>query len=166
MDSNFLKVVAVMCRCVSLDRLPFILANGCDVEPTNSPMFCDSIHKATEYGGSPQVVQVFGHEGLKRTFKRINVDFDPSEIERLKGIYRSWEASVNGNNIWFSMFSFEDRRRNSAYELAYGWYIPGDPWKALIALAIFVETDQHRNYALGLLDGWVDPSAGSVVPKS
>jgi hypothetical protein len=70
----------------------------------------------------------------------------------------SSETSVDGNKIWFSMLSFEDGRRTTPYEIAYGSFIPDDPWDALIALAIFVETDQERDTALGLLENWHDPT--------
>jgi len=60
------------------------------------------------------------------------------------------------------MLPLEDRRRTTAYEVAYGWYTPGNAWDALIALAIFVETDQQRDYALGLLKSWIDPIGAKV----
>jgi hypothetical protein len=157
-------VVAVTCRGVELDRLALILKNGVDVFPTNSPIWADFMDKAVKYGGKAQVVQVFDHQRLKRTFKEINAHADPSEIQKLKDTYRSWEISVDGNKFWCSMLPFEDGRRTTAYEIAYGWFIPDNPWNALIALAIFLETEQEREVALSLLNNWPDPTP--VTPGS
>jgi hypothetical protein len=160
-------VIAVTCRGVGFDRLGVILENGCDVSPTHSPIFADDIEKAIEYGGGAQVVQVFDNERLQRTFTEVSADTDPSEIQKLKDTYQSWEISLDGKKIWFSMLPFEDGRRATPYEVAYGWFIPDNPLDALIAVAIFVGTDRERDTALRLLDNWLDPeptSIGMILP--
>jgi len=154
-------IVAVTCRGVPLDRLPVIISNGCDVLPTDSPIFADFMDKAIEYGGAAQVVQIFDIDQLKRTFTEVSAHIDSNKIQKLKETYKSWEKSGDREKIWFSMLQFEDQRRTTSHEVAYGWFIPGNPWDALIALAIFVETDQQRDYALGLLGSWIDPSGAS-----
>jgi hypothetical protein len=151
-----LGVVAVTCRGVGLDRLGVILDNGCDVSPTDSPIFADSIDKAIEYGGPSQVLQIFDIEKLNLSFTEVSVHADPNRIQELKNTYKSWETSLNREKIWFSMLPLEDRRLTKPNEAAFGWYIPGNAWDALIALAIFVETHQQRDHALGLLQGWID----------
>ena len=83
-----LGVVAVTCRGVVLDRPGAILENGCDVSPTDSPIFADFIDKAIEYGGPAQIVQVFDIEKLKRSFAEVSVQTDPNQIQELKKTYK------------------------------------------------------------------------------
>jgi hypothetical protein len=155
-----LGVVTVTCRGVGLDRLGLILDNGCDVLPTDSAIFADFMDKAIEYGGPTQVLQIFDIERLKRSF--VSVHGDPNQIQELRKTYKSWETSLNGEKIWFSMLPFEDWRRATPNEAAYGWYIPGNAWDALIALGLFVETNQQRDHALRLLQAWIDPTGGKL----
>jgi|SRR5689334_15979013 hypothetical protein len=143
-ESWFFKngIIPCQCRGVNLDRLPDILRNGCDVYPTNSPMFMAAdFGKAIEYGGDSQVIQIFDVKKTKRTWIEIDSNEDPAVIENLKETYTSWESSVNGNRIWFSMFPIDHPARTKAYEADYGWFIPGDAKEALIGLAIFAPRD-------------------------
>jgi hypothetical protein len=47
-------------RCVSVDRLGDILSNGCDVIPTNAPIWAaQRMYKSLEYGGDSKVMMFF-----------------------------------------------------------------------------------------------------------
>ena len=151
-------LLANFSRGFDIDRLSYILANGCDVSPTNSPMFvADGMDKAVEYGGLNQVIQVFDLHAIKRTWTEISSEEEREKIEALKKKYTSWEVSADGSHIWYSMFPFDERRRTTPYEAAYGWYIPGNAWEALMALAIFVDTDAGTETTLSLLKSCKDP---------
>ena len=145
-------IFATCCRGVRLDCLSCILMNGCDVSPTNSPIFADDMDKAIEYGGADQVIQIFDPKLLKRSWTEVRSDEDASRIESLKRYYKSWETSQDGSHIWFSMFAFESRYRTSAYEVDYGWFIPDDAQKALTAIAIFVETRASADRTIALIE--------------
>jgi hypothetical protein len=53
-------------RGMSIDKLPFVLKHGIDVEPTNSVIYVDCYDKALEYGGWPKL------GGVKNQVQHVN----------------------------------------------------------------------------------------------
>jgi hypothetical protein len=131
------------CRGVSLDRLSAILANGCDVEPTDAPIFTGYLDKAFEYGDWPKVIQVFHATSLERSFIEIRADLsDPVASEATKD-YPTRIVSEDGEWFWCSRLEASDRRAGSAYEEAHGKWIPGDAWEALAACFIIARGSEE-----------------------
>lgn len=121
-------------RAVSVDDWENIQSHGVDVLPTDSPIYCDFMEKALEYGGWPKVMMGFDQTYLKKTFREVDADLDQTELIKLTEIYPTAEKSVDGKKIWLSRLSPDDLRRTSSYEVAYGFWISGNPWDALKVL--------------------------------
>lgn len=129
------------CRGVEAHRLPTIMSNGCDVEPTTAPFFANELWKALEYGcEGDQVIQVFKHGSLKRSWREVSSSMDPAELEELKKTYPTVIESVDGSRLWLTRFPVEDRRAATDYERAHGHWIPGEASEALEAI-IFITAD-------------------------
>ncbi|HZK96504.1 MAG TPA: hypothetical protein VFC67_20045 [Prolixibacteraceae bacterium] len=59
-------------------------------------------------------------------------DVPEEEIDKLIKIYTSFEYVEDGHKIWFSRLKENDTRRNTEYEIEYGYWIPENPLNALV----------------------------------
>lgn len=132
------------CRGVPWDRLPVILATGCDVEPSDSPIFASCLEKALEYGHEgDQVIQVFDHECLRPSFCDRAVTISDEERAETERNYPTVIPSEDSSSLWFTRLSPDDSRAATGYEREYGYWIPGNPIEALCAL-ILISSDPGR----------------------
>lgn len=126
-------------RAVSYERLPFILENGIDVDPTDSVFFCSMLDmsKAWEYGEWPKVVLVLNLEKLEHSYKLVPKSTPKSELSDLMQTYPSSVASEFEEKIWLSRLSENDTRIGTPYEYEWGYWIAEDPFDALQAILVF-----------------------------
>lgn len=131
---NCRKMLGAVCRGVGVDRLPIILDHGCDVLPTDSPIYVSDIVKAAEYGGEIMAMQFFDPARLQRTYKEVPVTVSETELRELAAIYPT-RISM-GDRFWLTKLKSTDRRAGSSYEVEFARWIPGDPLQALRMLWI------------------------------
>ncbi len=124
-------------RSADIDRLPYILAHGCDVDPTDTVLWVSrSPSKALEYGGETKVAMVFDARKLANSGQEVAADTASEELDRLSVQYPTLLENTDGQHLWLSRLLKSDRRCGTAYEEEYGRWIPGDPWAALRLLII------------------------------
>lgn len=122
-------------RGVAAQSLELVLKNGVDVQPTDSPIFAsDHLSKALEYGcDADQVVMVFDRQKLSRTWVELDAGSSAEDISALRAKFPTRLDSTDGK-IWLSKLNEHDGRLATLYEIQYGFFVPEDPWKALICL--------------------------------
>jgi hypothetical protein len=135
--------VGFLYRSVSYDRWNYIKENGVDVFPIDSVIYCDCLEKASEYGEWPKIIMGFSREKMNRTFREVNSDIDCSELDQLLEVYSTQEKSIDGSKLWLSRLAEDDPRRASSYEIAYAWWIPGNPWDSLKVLILADLSDRE-----------------------
>ena len=112
------------CRGVGIERLPTILANGCDVEPSNSPLYVSSLEKAPEYGQSEvQEIQVFHHQSLKRSWQEHQDTLSRQKYLEVINDYPTVINNNDDNSLRFTRLSPDDNRAGTDNERAYGHWI-------------------------------------------
>lgn len=141
-------------RGVAFERLPHILSHGCDVSPSNSVIWVDCIEKATEYG---PVIQLFRTDHLEQTFREVPSTTAAEELARLRATYPTLLKSRDGTKFWLSRLSEDHGYCGQEPEIAYARYIPGDTWKALLALLVVVPNDEVHTQLTAALAECVDP---------
>ena len=132
-------------RCVTLDRLPIVLASGVDVEPPDSPIYATPhVDKAFEYGGAikwgaqePTVLLGYDHQALDRTFRKVPSDIAPAELDKLKTTFPNVSPSTDGEMLLLSRIASGP----PAYEFNYGYWIPGEPFDALRTVVVLGRRD-------------------------
>lgn len=129
------KYLHCIFRGVALDRFEAIARNYVDVEPTNAVIFADGLEKALEYGDWPKVVLVLRREFVKSSFRYAPGTTSEADLEIIRRDYPTL-VRLDDGSFWLSRMREDDRRIATAYESAYGWYIPGDPKEALAALLL------------------------------
>lgn len=140
------------CRAVELDRLPYLLEHGVDVQPTDAVIWVSYLSKALEYGGDLKAVMVFDAKHLQCTFQEVASSTSPCEVNAIARVYQTRLSSEDGTMLWFSRLPSADRRVASPYEVAHGRWIPGDPWLALrIILVIGSLTSNVLEHTTNLL---------------
>jgi hypothetical protein len=121
-----------------IDRLGCVMANGVDVDPTDTPIFCAEEDKAYEYarpewGGRGAGLMYALHGGyLERSFRMLPADASPEDIAEVRKIYpHQYDSPHDG--FYFSRLADQS---NTAYEYAYayGYWVPGDAKDALLAI--------------------------------
>jgi len=133
-------------RCVTLHRLPIVLASGVDVEPSDSPIYVTPhVDKAFEYGGAikwgaqePTVLLGYDHKALDRTFREVSSDIEPAEFDKLKRTFPNVSPSTDGQTLLLSRIA----NGPVAYEFSYGYWIPGDPFDALRIVVVLGKRDR------------------------
>ena len=133
-------------RCVTLDRLPIVLASGVDVEPADAPIYVTPhVDKAFEYGGAikwgtqePTVLLGYNHRALDRTFREVPSDIAPDELDKLKTTFPNVSPSTDGETLLLSRIASGP----PAYEFNYGYWIPGDPFDALRTVVVIGRRDR------------------------
>lgn len=144
LDQSFLINLITSCRGVVDHRLPFILSTGCDVEPSNSPLFAGSLDKALEYGSQEnQIIQVFHYEALEISWRERPATLPAEERAEIEKDYPTVIPSIDGSSLWFTRLSPDDKRAATPYEREYGRWIPGNPAEALSALIMISSTPNH-----------------------
>ena len=128
-------------RGVSFDRLPALLRNGCDVEPVHAPLYATIyLDKVVEYGcEEDQVIQFFSQRHLDWTWREVGADIALGQLASLRKTFPTLLTRPDGSGYWLSRLPESDPRLASAYEREYGMWIPGDPMKALVAVAVLGE---------------------------
>jgi|GEM_PF-2804676 len=144
LGQNYLASLCCSCRGVPWTRLPVILATGCDVEPSDSPIFASCLEKALEYGHEgDQVIQVFDHESLRPSFCERSASLTEEERAEIEKDYPTVIPNVDGSMLWFTRLSPDDSRAATGYEREYGYWLPGKPIDALCAL-ILISSDTQQ----------------------
>jgi hypothetical protein len=124
-------------RSVELERLPSILKHGCDVQPTDAPLFVAKLNKAIEYGANgDQLIQYFHQDHLKPTWVERPSSIGEDEKAELRKTYPTVVTSRDGKLLWFSRLSNDDKRITKDYEKFYGTWIPGNPFDALTCIIV------------------------------
>lgn len=124
-------------RAVEIERINTILKYGIDVFPTDIGIFADFLDKSSEYGGDYKIIQILNPQKMRRSFRQVSIDQSNEEtLSELRKEFRTELPSQDKKSIWFSQLDCNDNRLASSYEMAYGWYIPGDPFDVLLGLLI------------------------------
>lgn len=129
---------ACLFRAVNADRVPAILLTGIDVEPTDAPIFASGLDKAWEYGNFPKAMMTFDLQHLEPSWKMLSADASESELADVSARYPTVLRYRDGERLWCTRFAAEDPRAGSRYEMEYGYWVPGDPFDALVAVFLFV----------------------------
>jgi hypothetical protein len=137
------RLVGCSFRAVGADRLDAVLAKGVDVEPTNAAIFADFFEKAWEYGDWPKVMLAFDPSRLDQTWREIPATTPRDQLEALQQTFPTVIASRDGSTLWLSRLAKDDPRCTTDYEVAYGRWIPGNPFDALRAVLLFVRPEDN-----------------------
>ena len=101
----------------------------------------ESLEKALEYGGPDNVIMILDARKMLRSYKRVPVAASESEIEQVEVTYGKKRILIeNGDTFWYSRLPPDDRRIGSPYEYEHGWFIPGNPFEALVGLILAFPT--------------------------
>ena len=122
-------------RGVDRASLERVLQNGIDVVPTDMHWYGADLEKALEYGGDYPHILIIDGALAQRTFRTVAADA-PSREHRYA---RKWSGAApistsNGARHHYSPLPVGDSRRGSNYEIAHAWFIPGDPFEALLGI--------------------------------
>lgn len=138
--------VATLGRGTTADRLPNILAGGIDVRPTDAPIHAEiGGDKAAEYGcHEDQVIQFFDIDCLERSYKIVPASTPTAELEALKKTYPYVDdAAAGGDGLWLTRFVPDGNPSRAVYELAFGYFAPGDPRLALRCVLLLSDNFEH-----------------------
>ncbi|CAJ1505297.1 hypothetical protein [[Mycobacterium] burgundiense] len=130
-------------RGTSIERLPAVLRNGVDVEPTDAPIYCADPDKASEYAkpgfgqSGPGLLMAFHGGHLDQSFRILPADASSAEITEVERFYPHLHRYPDGR-MWFTRFSDSA----SAYEIEYGYWIPGSARDALLAIFLLGQEDE------------------------
>jgi hypothetical protein len=125
---------------------PLCRRGGIDVEPTDARIYGGALDKAFEYGGTPKLVlamrgwsQPDGDRTLlldknSRIHKHAEADVD---VESIQNTY-PYAYPINGESNLYSRFP-SLTGAEIKYDQDYGYWIPGDPFDALVAMFIYRE---------------------------
>lgn len=127
-------------RSVNLSRLPTVLANGIDVEPTDSVIYADCFDKAWEYGDWPKLILALDYKGLQKSFVRLPKSTAPEKVIEVQSRYPTLIDDCEADSLWLSRLPIDDPRVASGYEVAYGYWIEGDPHQTLMGAILFADT--------------------------
>jgi hypothetical protein len=131
-------------RGVPPDRFLTVLATGVDVTPTDPPIYCADLEKAWEYGATsgsqgPRLIMALDSSKLERTFQTLPSGAMPDEIAAVRATYPHHHPE-HPDGLWFSRID----RFFPAYEIPYGYWIPGDARDALMAVFLVGDDDSWR----------------------
>jgi hypothetical protein len=124
-------------RSVSIDRLPTVLRQGVDVEPTNAVIWADCLDKALEYGEWPKLVMALDYDFLRKTYVEVCANLPEDELAFVRRDYPTIKKSDDGSKLYCSRLGPDDPQRDTTYEYAHAFWVPGNPWDALQAVFIF-----------------------------
>ncbi len=132
-------------RGVPIDCLRSVFFNGVDVDPTDDPIFCDDAEKAFEYArpksgvDGPGLMYALHGSYLKPSWRTLPADASPEQIAEVQITYPHRYENPLGDDLYFSRLAHQ---KNTAYEAAYGYWIPGNARDALLAIFLRGHTDE------------------------
>jgi len=131
----------VVCRGVSLEKLPYILERGIDVPPGN-PLWVDvALDKAWEYGGPHKLLMILSNDALQTSHCVLPIDTPEEQLEAYRKEYRTVVRLENKGEIYLSRLDARDTRIGSDYEWAYCRFPVGNPRDCLVALVVVLPPD-------------------------
>lgn len=137
-DDDMLTNSPCLVRWVQFDRMPIILRNGIDVEPTSKVLWALNIIGADEslrVGGIEKILIVLNPQFLQRSWKEVPASTDQEELETLRRDYPAVFTSEDGDNLWLSRVSTKEHGIHP-YEKQCGFWISGSPWEALRSIYV------------------------------
>lgn len=145
-------------RACSISRLDVVLATGVDV-PRGNVIWVSDLEKALEYGEGDEykILMAYRTGAMERPFREVSADIPDAQRAELLRSYPTVIESKDGRKLWFSRLATEDPRLASGYEVAYAWWIPGDPLDALEFVVVFgrdVDKTVQLVVSVALSRGW------------
>jgi hypothetical protein len=142
---------ATLGRGTSADRLDDILQGGIDVRPTDAPIYAEiGGDKAAEYGcHEDQVIQFLDVDCLGRSYKVVPATTSAAELEEIKKTYPHLDEAAGSESHWFTRFVPDGNPARSVYESEFGYYVPGDPRRALRCVLLLSDNFER---GLGLMN--------------
>lgn len=133
-------------RGIDPAALPRILRHGIDVYPTNSPLWAGSLEKALEYGRgeSGQMVLVLDRKKVRVSFASISGAGSAEAIASTEVEFGSQYDSMPDGGRYYSRWPKGNQNRNLAYEGEHGYYVPGEPFDAIVGLLYFRKENAAR----------------------
>jgi hypothetical protein len=139
-------------RGTKFDNLLKVVNFGVDVIPTDSPIFLsDDPCKAIEYGwdleNEKMIILAYKSIGIQRSWVEVSSDLAEQELKNILRTYPTIEYSIDRSKIFLSKLSLDDSRRNTAYEIAYGYWIPNNPMEQIFSVFLigkFTESEILR----------------------
>jgi hypothetical protein len=140
------RAKGIICRSVSLDRLPYVLENGIDV-PLGEPLWAEiGLSKAWEYGGSHKLLMVLNKEALTPSYVVLPLDTPEEQLEYHKRQYPNVERRER--EIYLSRLPLEKVPYGD-----YAYFPAGDPRACLVALIIVLPPEEQiPDWIVDLLD--------------
>jgi hypothetical protein len=133
---------ALLFRSVDIEQLGQVFRTGCDVVPSDAPLYATEYGgKALEYGGTDKVIMVFDPSKLQKTYKRASRAESTEVLNQLRKEYPS-VIEIDPDWLWFSKLPPGDARIGSSYETEYSFFIPAAPREALLMVFV-VGNDRH-----------------------
>lgn len=130
-------------RGVPIEHLGAVVATGVDKDPTDSTIFCADEDKAYEYArprsgmDGPGLMYALRGGHLERSFRTLPADAPPEQVAEVQATYPHRYENLDGTRH----FSRLADQANTAYEMAYGYWIPGDAREALLAIFLLGSRD-------------------------
>ena len=131
-------------RGIDIKRLGHVLSFGVDVEPADAVIWTDCFDKAWEYSNYPKLLLAYKISALKPTFQELSADASTEEHRSVRQSFPTAVAVAPGK-IWYSRLPADDTRVTSQNEVAYGRWIPGNPFEALQAIIIVCRPEDEEN---------------------
>jgi hypothetical protein len=134
-------------RGVSIDRLDVVATHGIDVVPTDSVIWvADDMEKALEYGGDgSKAVLLLDPKMMERSCRLLPADALASVIAEVEKDYGKDFLTLRNGSRLYSRLPRDYPNRGGSNERAYGWYIPGAPFSALVGVALFLAGSNDAN---------------------
>ena len=124
-------------RAVKISRLQQVITSGCDVTPSDSVLFANmSPEKSLEYGEFPKVVQVFNGKHLERSWRTVPASVSEDELHQLLQTYKTKLVAQDESHLWLSRLPPGHTAVGTPYEQEHAYWIPGDPFLALMAVVV------------------------------
>lgn len=130
-------------RGVPIDCFNAVVSNGVDTSPPDSPIFCAEEDKAYEYArprsgcDGPGLMYALHGGYLERSFRTLPADAPAEQIAEVRMTYPHQYDNPNGG-LYFSRLAGQT---NIAYEMSYGYWIPGNARDALLAIFLVGQMD-------------------------
>jgi hypothetical protein len=121
---------------VPLEACERILTNGIDVIPTDAVIWANDLMKAAEYGRGNQLIMILNSRDMRRSYKQLDRNATSDAQKAIEKEYGVNPVIFPDGAVLYSRLAADDKRRGTPYELAHGWYIPGDPFSILSGLII------------------------------
>jgi len=104
-------------------------------------MYLSSVEKAMEYGNgfeddTCKLLLLYDKQFMQRTGVQIFSDTPLAKIDEYKKTYPTELCDNEGNLCWLSRLQPNDRHVGTPYEAEYAFWIPGDPFEALVAIFV------------------------------